>query len=213
MNENEFDNEFENNNVKNIYEIIANNFSDKRYNSWDWIDNFISIFPKNSTILDIGCGNGRNMKNNNYNFYGVDNCDNFVKMAKEITPNVFLSDMTKLPFPDNYFDAIISIASFHHLSNINRRNECLKEMHRVLKPNGKILLSIWSINQSHNKKLDNKFTYGINMVPFKDNKGNIIGNRYYYIFKLDEIYNLIQEYFNIHSHDWIHGNEIFILMK
>jgi hypothetical protein len=27
--------DFENNHVKSIYENIANNFSDKRYNSWD----------------------------------------------------------------------------------------------------------------------------------------------------------------------------------
>jgi ubiquinone/menaquinone biosynthesis C-methylase UbiE len=209
----EFDNNFEKKNVTNIYESIANNFSDKRYNSWDWIENFINIFPTKSKILDIGCGNGRNMKNNDYNFYGIDNCQNFVKLAKEVSPNVYLSDMTTLPFSDNFFDSIISIASFHHLSNIVRRNECLKEMHRVLKPNGKILLSIWSINQSHNKKLDNKFKYGTNMVPFKDNKGNIIGNRYYYIFQLDEIYNLIQTFFKIDSHDWIHGNEVFILTK
>ncbi len=203
--------DFEHNYVKSIYENIATNFSDKRYSSWDWIDNFINIYPKKSKILDIGCGNGRNMKNINYIFYGVDNCSNFIELAKQVTPNVFLCEMTNLPFPDNYFDAIISIASFHHLSTIERRNECLKEMKRVLKPNGKILLSIWSKNQSHNKKLDNKFEYGINMVPWKDNKGNVMGNRYYYIFQIEEIYALLNKYFNIDCHEWIHGNEIFIL--
>jgi SAM-dependent methyltransferase len=203
--------DLENTHVKQIYENIANEFSDKRYTSWDWIDNFIYNIPKKSTILDIGCGNGRNMRYIDYNFYGIDNCEKFVELAKKITPNVFLSDMTTLPFPDNYFDAIISIASFHHLSNNTRRLECLGEMKRVLKPNGKILLSIWSINQSHNKKLDNKFTYGINIVPWKDNKGNIVGDRYYYIFQIDEIINLLQQFFNIESYNWIHGNDIFIL--
>jgi ubiquinone/menaquinone biosynthesis C-methylase UbiE len=203
--------DLENTHVKQIYENIANEFSDKRYNSWPWVENFISSIPKNSTILDIGCGNGRNMRNKDYIFYGVDNCENFIKLAKIVTSNVFLLDMTKLPFPDNYFDAIISIASFHHLSNNIRRNECLKEMKRVLKPNGKILLSIWSLNQSHNKKLDNKFIYGSNIVPWKDIKRNIIGNRYYYIFKIDEITDLIKQFFNIDSHNWIYGNEIFIL--
>jgi ubiquinone/menaquinone biosynthesis C-methylase UbiE len=205
--------EFEQTHVKSIYEIIANDFSDKRYNQWNWIDEFINSFPINSKILDIGCGNGRNMKYNNYDFYGVDNCEKFVEIAKEITSNVYLSDMTKLPFPDNYFDGIISIASFHHLSDEIRREQCLNEMKRVIKPKGKILLSVWSINQSHNKKLNNKFNYGINMVPWKNNNGNIIGNRYYYIFQIDEIYNLLNKYFNIESHNWIHGNEIFILSK
>ncbi len=205
--------EFEKAHVNDIYENIANNFSDKRYTSWDWIDKFIYLLPLQSNILDIGCGNGRNMKYDNYNFYGVDNCLKFIELAKQVSPNVYLSDMTSLPFEDNLFDAIISIASFHHLSNNIRREQCLSELYRVLKPGGKILLSIWSINQSHNKKLDNKFTYGDNIVPFKNNKGENIGNRYYYIFQLDEIYNLLTKYFTIETHDWIHGNEVFILTK
>ena len=138
---------------------IANNFSDKRYNSWDWIDNFINLTPKGSKILDIGCGNGRNMKNSNYDFYGIDNCINFVNIANEKKLNVLLSDMTNIPFVNNYFDSIISISSFHHLSNLNRRLLCLSELKRVLKPSGSLLLSVWSINQTHNKKLNNKFIY------------------------------------------------------
>ena len=205
--------EFEITHVKYIYENIANNFSDKRYTTWNWIDNFIISIPINSSILDIGCGNGRNMKYPNYNFYGVDNCINFVELAKHVSPNIFLADMTNLPFKDNYFDAIISIASFHHLSSIDRRITALKEMHRVLKPNCNILLSIWSINQSHNNKLNNRFKYGDNIVPFKNNKGENLGNRYYYIFQLTEIYNIINKYFKIITHDWIHGNEVFILKK
>ena len=205
--------EFEHKHVKSIYENIATNFSDKRYNTWDWIEDFINSIKINSKILDIGCGNGRNMKNKNYEFYGIDNCQKFVELAKEVTPNVFLSEMTELKFENNYFDAIISIASFHHLSNYVRRLDCLSEMYRTLKPNGKILLSVWSINQSHNPKLNNKFVYGTNIVPWKDNKGNIVGNRYYYIFEIDEICNLINKFFNIVNHTWIHGNEVFILEK
>lgn len=205
--------EFEYENVRNIYNNIAESFSDKRYTTWTWIDNFINNLKRHSHILDIGCGNGRNMKYPNYIFHGVDNCEEFIKLAKLVSSNVYLSDMTSLPFEDNYFDAIISIASFHHLSTIERRLKCLEEMYRVLKPGGKILLSIWSINQSHNKRLNNKFVYGDNIVPFKDNKGNIIGNRYYYIFQIEELYNLLNKYFNIISHDWIHGNEILMLIK
>ncbi len=203
--------EFETTQVKNIYEQIAKQFSDKRFQQWDWIERFIKLFLHNSILLDIGCGNGRNMKNNNYKFYGVDNCEQFVKICKDQQLNVQLSDMTKLPFENKSFDGIISIASFHHLSTIERRIECLKEMKRVLKPDGRILLSVWSINQTHNNKLNNKFKYGDNIIPWKNNKGDIIGNRYYYIFNLQEIYSLLEIEFIIDSHDWIHGNEVFIL--
>ncbi len=203
--------EFEITNVKNIYENISNEFSEKRMTKWNWIDNFIYSFPKYSTLLDLGCGSGRNMEYNDYNFYGIDNCINFINIANKKNLNVLLSDMTKIPFNNNTFDGIIIIASFHHLSTIERRKKCLQELNRTLNKTGKILLSIWSINQSHNKKLNNKFNYGDNIVPFKDNKGNILGNRYYYIFKIDEIIELLSKYFTIISHEWIHGNEVFIL--
>ncbi len=203
--------DFEYTNVKNIYENIAIEFSDKRYNKWDWIEEFINNNKVGSTILDVGCGNGRNMINNKYNFYGIDNCNNFINIANEKKLNVLLSDMTNIPFIDNYFDAIISIASFHHLSTVNRREQCLNELNRILKPNGQLLLSVWSINQSHNRKLNNKFIHGDNIVPWKDNKGNIKGNRYYYIFNIEEIKTLLEKYFIIKTHFWNHGNEIFIL--
>ena len=203
--------EFEITNVKNIYEAIASEFSDKRYNKWDWIDEFINSFPNNSTMLDIGCGNGRNMLNTKHCFFGIDNCEQFVKISLKRKLQVILSDMTSLPFMNNYFDGIISIASFHHLSTTERRENALAEMKRVLKPNGRLLLSIWSINQSHNKKLHNKFVYGDNIIPWKDSKGNIKGNRYYYIFQEDEIYCLLKKYFKIEKYFWNHGNDVFIL--
>lgn len=203
--------EFETINVKNIYEDIADEFSDKRYNKWDWIEEFINNNNDGALILDVGCGNGRNMINNKYIFYGIDNCVNFIKISQQKNLNVLLSDMTTIPFIDNYFDSIMSIASFHHLSNVDRRLLCLSELKRVLKPSGSLLLSVWSINQTHNKKLNNKFVYGDNIIPWKDNKGNIKGNRYYYIFNIDEIITLLNKFFIIKKHFWNHGNEIFIL--
>ena len=46
-------------------------------------------------------------------------------------------DAEKLPFPDNYFD-IVSVA--FGLRNMTHKDAALKEMHRVLKPGGKLLV-------------------------------------------------------------------------
>jgi len=43
-----------------------------------------------------------------------------------------------LPFPDNHFDSIFSSEVFEHVFNLP---EIIKELHRVLKPGGKILIS------------------------------------------------------------------------
>lgn len=53
-----------------------------------------------------------------------------------ITPTM-LCDAEKLPFPDNYFDRV-SVA--FGLRNMTHKDQALKEMQRVLKPGGKLLV-------------------------------------------------------------------------
>ena len=199
----------EKNNVKDVYEIISKHFSNTRVFTWSWISDFVNSLEKNSLILDIGCGNGRNMEFNNYNFIGIDNCDGFLNICREKKLNVLNASMTNIPLLSNTFDAIICIASFHHLSsNISRLNSLL-EMKRLLKNNGKIMLSIWSINQPlKTKKVFKK--YGDTIVTY--NKFGEIYERYYYIFKIDEIKKLfIQSGLLLLKHNYDCGNEIFIL--
>lgn len=50
---------------------------------------------------------------------------------------VALCDAEKLPFPDNYFD-LVSVA--FGLRNMTHKDIALKEMHRVLKPGGSLLV-------------------------------------------------------------------------
>ncbi len=53
-----------------------------------------------------------------------------------VTP-ALLCDAEKLPFPDNYFDRV-SVA--FGLRNMTHKDQALSEMHRVLKPGGKLLV-------------------------------------------------------------------------
>lgn len=58
------------------------------------------------------------------------------------------------------------IASYHHLSTVDRRIKCLEEIHRILKNNGKCLLSVWSKNQP--KKTKRVFNnYGDTLVKWQ----------------------------------------------
>jgi len=54
-----------------------------------------------------------------------------------------ISDMTVIPYPDEYFDGLISTYVIHHntLDNIGR---CVAEIYRVLAPGGKALLIVQS---------------------------------------------------------------------
>lgn len=199
-------NNYEIDNVKKIYEIIADEFNKTRGYYWEPISNFMKTIDNNSLICDIGCGNGRNMSYEQHKFIGVDNCDKFINICNKKGLNAVYSDMTNINLPCNYFDHIICIASFHHLSTVKSRITSLLEMKRLLKPNGKILLTVWSKNQPKKTRVtfDN---YGDNIVLWKKKFP-----RYYYIFELHELKNLFNYTgFKIISHTYDCGNEVFIL--
>ena len=197
--------------VKPTYEMISKHFGHTRHYKWSFVTDFIESHKKNSLIYDIGCGNGRNMLYEDYNFIGVDNCENFINICLNKNLVCYQADMCNLPFKDNTCDGVINIASFHHLDTIDRRMKALKEMARVCKSNGKIMITIWSKNQpKKTKRIFEK--YGDNMVDY--NKEGVIYKRYYYIFQLEEIKNLFTQCdLKILSHEYNCGNEIFILTQ
>ena len=201
--------------VNDVYQKIAQNFSDKRYNQWSWITEFINEankYPHRKNVLDVGCGNGRNMEGwINASVYGLDKCREFIKMCIQKDKDVVEADMTAIPFQKDFFDFIISVASFHHLSTEVRRVEALSEMRRVIKPNGKLLLSVWSRKQppkTKQAKTINK--YGDIYVEYND-KGNKY-DRYYHIFKLEKLQQLFKATgWKVETHFWDYGNEVFVL--
>jgi len=199
-------------NVKNVYEIIASHFSCTRTYQWSWVTNFLESLKEKSIVYDLGCGNGRNMIYNNLSFVGIDNCKNFVNICRKKNLNVIESNLMSIPLKNESCDAIICIAVFHHFSCDENRLKVLNEIYRLLKPNGKILLSVWSINQP--EKTKRKFNnYGDTIVNWNTNKHkeNQIIPRYYYIFEINEIKNLLNEEFIIDKYYWDCGNEIFEL--
>ena len=203
--------EIEEKNVKNVYEKIAPHFDSTRVYKWSWVNEFLEKLDKNSLVYDIGCGNGRNMNYNNLNFIGIDNCENFIKICNKKKLNVVMSNITEIPFKSNSADAILCIAVLHHLSSNENRIKALLELKRIVKPTGKILLSVWSINQpAKTKKSFNN--YGNNIVLW--NSYGKIYERYYYIFKLEEIKKLITLCgLEIVKSEFNCGNEIFTLIK
>ena len=146
----------------------------------------------------------------NHNFIGIDNSVKFLKICEEQGLRALYADMTYIPIRSDSQDAIMCIASFHHLSTENRRLDALHEMKRIVKSNGKILISVWSKEQpTKTRRTFDK--YGDTIVTWNNNIGQIY-NRYYYIFKIEEIRKLfIQNGFVIESHVWDCGNEVFVL--
>ena len=200
--------------VKNVYDAIATHFDNTRLYKWSWVNDFLNTLKINSIVYDVGCGNGRNMINNNSNnliFTGIDNCENFVTLCKSKNLNVINANMTSIPLKSNSADAILCIAVFHHLENTENRVKALLEMKRLIKIKGQILLSTWSINQP--QKTRRSFNnYGNNIVLY--NKYGTLYERFYYIFKIDELHKLFTLCgLTIIDYKYDCGNEIFTLIK
>ena len=182
--------DIDNKHVREVYEKIAKHFSNTRVYTWFWIRGFIERQPSNSLIYDIGCGNGRNMNpDRDKKFIGIDNCREFLKICRERGLEVVESSMTSIPLLSGTADAIICIAAFHHLSKIDDRILALLEMKRLVKPGGRILISVWAKEQP--TKTRRTFDrYGDNMVRW-DKFGEKY-DRYYYIFEKKEIERLFR---------------------
>lgn len=202
-------NTYEDTYVKDVYNKISDHFNLTRSYQWEWITDFTKEYQNTDVVYDIGCGSGRNLRSKS-KWIGFDNSIEFVKQCQKKGCNAQLCDMTELPVQNESADAILSIASFHHLYTLERRIDALKEMYRVLKYKGKVLLSVWSIDQP--KKTRRTFHYGDNLVSW--NKYGEIYNRYYYIFQKEELEKLFELCkFTIIDYKWDCGNEIYTLQK
>ena len=201
-------NAFEDEHVHQPYQGIASDFSNSRAYPWPWITDYLSNLSVDSTVLDLGCGNGRNMTGRQ-KFIGIDMCKEFVNICKSRGLDASVGNMCEIPLADDSVDHIMSIAAFHHLSSTERRIKALLEMKRVVKPKGTVLLSVWSINQP--KKTRRVFEeYGDTIVPW--NRPGNVQHRYYYIFRLEEIEWLFHYIgATVLSHTWDCGNEVYVL--
>ena len=99
-------------------------------------------------ILDAGCGTGFFMKKLEKigKVWGVDINPEAIKFTKKRgIKNVSLSSVEKLPFNDNFFDAVVSIDVLYH-QEVGSDIRALKEFYRVLKPGGFLIVKVPAFN-------------------------------------------------------------------
>ena len=181
-------NEFEKKSVLDIYNSISGHFNNTRHFIWPSVKQFLETIPKYSIVADIGCGNGKNMTylNNDHIFIGTDFSIELLKICKEKQLETVAANNCNLPYKDNSFDSAISIAVIHHLSTSELRQLAINEIIRITKPNGLIMIQVWAFEREFNTKYETQDA----MIPWKT-KDNKIYNRYYYLFKKNELDKMI----------------------
>ena len=209
------------------YNMIADKFSETGNHFWPDLE-FIKDYAKaGDKVLDFGSGNSRILElfsDKPIEYTGADISQNLVNIAsKKFAGNVKfikISSCNSLPFPDDYFNVIYAIAVFHHIPSRELRLKMAKELHRVAKPGGHIIVTAWNLWQlEHIKdimanwvnKILRKSELGWNdcHIPFEKDSKHIF-QRYHHAFGKNEVKKLFSEAgFVTEKSETINGKNIF----
>lgn len=108
----------------------------------------LSEIVKKGKILEIGCGRGFYLKalkdiNQKINITGIDLNQQYLNVAKKYVDDnnvkIIKGDATKLKFKKNTFEGIIASEILEHIKDDTK---VIKEIKRVLKPKGIVILSV-----------------------------------------------------------------------
>ncbi len=133
------------------------------------------------SVLDLGCGLGRHsiafaksgfqVTAVDLSEYGVQHLIEWQK-KENLEIQTKICDMKKLPFPDQSFDGIWA---YHVISHTDTEGflEILREIERVLKPNGRIYLTMcskdtWSFREANFEHIDENTIIKTEEGPEKD---------------------------------------------
>jgi len=126
-------------------------FSD--YQDWNNCEKETIMAHVQGRVLDIGAGAGRHslfLKKRNLEVHSLDISPFAVNLMKmRGLKNVYLMDLRKMDFPDNYFDSVLMISNDLGLAGtIKDTKELLKTLFRIVKPDGKVIATIRDSNKS-----------------------------------------------------------------
>jgi len=115
-----------------------------------WGLSHISIKP-NASILDVGCGGGKAVQelariSSSWKVCGIDYSEEMVQLARKINKKfvekghveILHGSVSSLPFSDGMFDFVTAFEAYYFWPNLI---DDLKEIKRVLKPGGTLLIA------------------------------------------------------------------------
>jgi len=192
--------------TRDDYNLIADQFASTRKYNWpevvETLGDILKKFDKKQKIkvLDIGCGAGRVSEmfgDYNVDYYGIDLSKGLIDVAKSKYPKAHFTvgDGRVLPYRDNEFDIVLTIATIHHLPSRETRRQFFSEMYRVCKPSGTAFVETWYFwNKKEFLSRILKSFFSLNGLPFgdfyrpwKNSKAEQLTDRYFHAYTIREL--------------------------
>jgi len=186
--------------VQATYNSISRQFDGSRFCMWPEVVGFLDSQPRGALIADIGCGNGKYLdyRATDCMMVACDTSAELLKIARERRAGCLsfsLGNMLQLPYRGGLFDAVINVAVLHHISTRERRIAAVKELLRIVRPGGRVCISVWADEQVKKTKWQLCNTNNSNtdyMIPFDKRNGEVI-MRYYHLFTEADFRGVLNE--------------------
>jgi ubiquinone/menaquinone biosynthesis C-methylase UbiE len=181
-------------NLRNVFNQIAPGWYNYRH--WTIFRHELEALAKEwgqGKLLNLGCGHGADFLpfSKNFEVYGVDFSEEMIRLARKYAGkfsfqvNLAVADVCYLPYNNEAFDYIISVATYHHLKREQQLTAFL-ELKRVLKPGGAAFITVWNRWQP-------RFWFKGKEVRVPWRTQNEALYRYYYLFTYGELKRLAEE--------------------
>ena len=144
---------------REFYADFAEAFAASRSASDPALTAILPYLPSRARILDVGCGDGRlalllDQERPGSRYVGVDVVPELIEAARLQTGQLADTDVTfrvvdvtrqcwTEALPHSLYDCVVMLAVLHHIPGFRLRAQVLRDIGRILKPEGCATLSAW----------------------------------------------------------------------
>lgn len=194
--------------VLRTYEEIAEDVEERRQIPWTDIIDFEKTLPRGRTVLELGCGSGRNAVHfalAGHRVIAIDFARGMLGQTASRAKgnsvagsvNLIQADVAAPPIKDSSVDVCLFVASLHHLPTRQERVRSLEQIRRFLRPEGKAFISVWAFEQRRFQRILERHKlkkegFGDVLIPIRSKDGQAI-RRFYHLFVEGELEQLIAE--------------------